>query len=56
MTLAEADKIIGHQPTWALHNMVLALNLHPWLNTTEEDERLEAARIVLRNRKRGDTK
>lgn len=27
--------------------MVRALSLHPWLNTAEEDQRLEAAKIVL---------
>ena len=52
MTLAEAEKIVGRQPTWALRNMVLALKMHIWLNTAEENERLKAARMVLRNRKR----
>ena len=55
MTLAEAEKIVGRQPTWALRNMVLALKMHTWLNTPEENERLKAARIVLRNRNRGRT-
>jgi len=53
MKLAEAEKIVGRQPTWALRNMVLALKLHSWLNTQEENERLKAARMVLRNRNRG---
>jgi len=52
MKLAEAEKIVGRQPTWALRNMVLALKMHTWLNTAEENERLKAARMVLRNRKR----
>ena len=51
MTLAEAEKIVGRQPTWALTNMVKALSMHPWLNTEAEDERLYAARMVLRNRR-----
>ena len=55
MTLAEAEKIVGRQPTWALRNMVLALKMHTWLNTAEETERLKAARMVLRNRKRIET-
>lgn len=52
MTLAEAEKIVGRQPTWALTNMVKALSMHPWLNTEAEDERLYAARMVLRNRRK----
>ena len=55
MKLAEAEKIVGRQPTWALRNMVLALKMCSWLNTPEENERLKAARMVLRNRNRGKT-
>ena len=55
MTLEEAKMIVGRQPTWALRNMVLALKMHTWLNTAEETERLKAARMVLRNRKRIET-
>jgi len=55
MKLAEAEKIVGRQPTWALRNMVLALKMHVWLNTAEENERLKAARMVLRNRNRRQT-
>jgi hypothetical protein len=53
MTLSEAEKIVGRQPTWAIANMVKALQMHPWLNTEEEEARLYAARLVLRNRRRG---
>jgi len=49
MKLAEAEKIVGRQPTWALRNMVKALSLHPWLNTETDKQRLKAARIVIRN-------
>jgi hypothetical protein len=35
MTIEEAKKIVGNQPTWALKNMVKALNMLPWLNTAE---------------------
>jgi hypothetical protein len=52
MTLAEAEKIVGRQPTWSLANMVKALQMHPWLNTEEEEKRLYAARLVLRNRRK----
>jgi len=51
MTQAEAKKIIGNQPRWAIKNMVKALNIHPWLNTPEENERLAAGKIMLRGRK-----
>ena len=51
MTLAEAEKIVGRQPTWAIANRVKALQMHPWLNTEEEEARLYAARMVLRNRR-----
>ena len=48
MTLAEAKKIVGNQPTWAIKNMVKALSMCPWLNTPEEEQRLLAAKIVLK--------
>jgi len=51
MTLEKAKKIVGNQATWALKNMVKALNLLPLLNTPEDDERLEAAQIILRSRR-----
>jgi len=51
MTLDEAKKIVGNQPTWALKNMVKALNMLPWLNTEEDELRLQAAKIVLKERK-----
>lgn len=51
MTLAEAKKVVGNQPRWALKNMVVALELLPLLNTLEDDARLEAAKIVLRGKK-----
>jgi hypothetical protein len=48
MTLAEAKKLVGSQPRWALRNMVLALSLHPWGNTPEETARLKAAQLIIR--------
>ena len=47
MTLSQAQKIIGNQPTWAVQNMIKALSIHSWMNTAEDSKRLEAARIVL---------
>ena len=51
MNLIEAKKSVGNQPTWALKNMVKALNMLPWRNTAEDLERLTAAKIVLKDRK-----
>ena len=50
MNLIEAKKIVGNQPTWALKNMVKALQMLPWRNTTEDELRLQAAKVVLRER------
>ncbi len=51
LTLNDAKEIVGNQPTTALYNMIEALD-GPlrYKNTEEEWQRLEAARIVLRNR------
>ena len=37
-------------PTWELRNMVHALRMLPWLNTTEESARLQIAANILYNR------
>jgi hypothetical protein len=55
MQLTEAKKITGNQPTWALKNMVKALNMSSWLNTPEENQRLIAAQIILSNQQNGET-
>lgn len=47
--IKKAHAIVGNQPRYAVRNMVKALSLHTWLNTVEENERLEAAKIVLRH-------
>jgi len=51
MTLDEAKRIVGNQPTWALRNMVKALGTLTWMNTQEDKLRLEAAKFILKNRK-----
>jgi len=51
MELLEAKRIVGNQPKWALKNMIKALSMHNWLNTKEDEKRLEAAKIVI---KKGD--
>jgi predicted ATPase len=38
------------RPTWELKNMVKALSMHPWLNTTEETHRLETSKQELARR------
>lgn len=50
MNYAEAKKIVGSQPTWALKNMVIALSTCSFFNTVEENLRLEAAKIVLKGK------
>ena len=48
MTTEQAWKIIGNQPQWAIKNMVKALSMMSLLNTPQENERLEAAKITLK--------
>jgi len=50
MNYAEAKKIVGSQPTWALKNMVIALSTCSFFNTAEDDLRLKAAKIVLKGK------
>ena len=51
MTLEQAKQFVGNQPTFALQNMVVALNLLPFLNTEEDVLRKEAAIYILKYRK-----
>lgn len=52
LTQAQMDrKIVGNQPDWALKNMVKALGMHSALNTPEENERLAAAKRLLKKEK-----
>ena len=51
MTIEEAKKIVGRGNTGLfLKNMHRALSLHRWLNTPEEELRLEAACKLLRKK------
>lgn len=50
MNLTQAQAIVGNQPTYAIRNMVVALQMLPFLNTPEDRERLEAAKTILKNR------
>ena len=51
MTLEQAQRIVGNSPRWAIKNMVFALQLHPWLNTKAENERLQAGKLILKTRR-----
>ncbi|MDR3436408.1 hypothetical protein [Telmatospirillum sp.] len=51
MTTQEAKRIVGNQSLTCLRNMVIALQLCPRLNTHDDNARLEAAQIVLKNSK-----
>jgi len=48
-SLKEVYKITGNQPTWALRNMIKALEMLPLMNTKEDNERLAAAKICLKH-------
>jgi hypothetical protein len=51
MDKATAQRLVGNQPTYALRNMVKALGMLTWLNTPEDERRLEAAKLILADRK-----
>lgn len=51
MTLQEALKIVNPGDPF-LKNMVRALTVTSFFNTKEDDLRLEAAKLVLRNKKK----
>ena len=46
MTRAEAKRIVGSQPKWALRNMARALQLHSWNNDADEWNRLRALKAL----------
>jgi len=50
MSLKEAQEIVGNRDTWELKNMRKALSSIPLLNTTEDNQMLEAVKKVLRNK------
>jgi hypothetical protein len=53
MDYHEAKKIMGNQSTYAIRNMVKALSLpiSTFLNTDEDNKRLQAGKIVLEREK-----
>jgi len=50
MTLQEAIKLVNPGDPF-LKNMVKALEMLPLLNTKEENKRLQAAKLILKNKK-----
>ena len=50
MTTTEAWKIVGNQNKHCIRNMVKALKMCQWLNTPEDERRLEAGVIALKTR------
>ncbi len=51
MTIQEAREILGNRAKWELQNMKKALSFMGALNTIEENQRLEACKILLKNLK-----
>jgi len=41
---------LKRRPSWELKNMIQALSFHSWLNTKEENARLQLARQELKER------
>lgn len=49
-SLDKAYLVTGNQTNEHLRGMVRALEMCPYLNTKEDEKRLEAAKYILRNR------
>ena len=47
MTNQEAKKIVGNNSGIFLKNMHKALSMHRWLNTEEQEKRLQATCVLL---------
>ena len=52
MTLTQAVDLVGDRATWELENMKKALQMLGALNTDEENQRLEAVKIILKDRRK----
>lgn len=52
MTLDEAKNIIGNRSEWELKHMIRALNMFSFLNCAEDNRRLTAAKIVLKDKRK----
>ena len=55
ITIYNIDKEVERlkrRPLWELKAMVKALSFHRWCNTSEEELRLEAAKIVMKQKRK----
>jgi hypothetical protein len=52
MSYEQAKKIIGNQPKYAVQNMVKALKMCRFLNTVDDELRLQAGIIYLKGNKK----
>ena len=43
---------LKRRPLWELKAMVKALSFHRWCNTSEEELRLEAAKMVMKQKRK----
>jgi hypothetical protein len=50
MDMNRARELVGNQDSVSLKNMIRALSMLPALNTVEDEERLAAAKFILRSR------
>lgn len=50
MSKTKAREILGDRATWELKNMKKALSSFPILNTEEENQRLKAVKVILKER------
>jgi hypothetical protein len=50
MNIREAEEILGNRATWELKNMKKALSSMPFFNSSEDDKRLEAVKVMLKHR------
>jgi len=55
MTIEEAKAILGNRATWELQVMKKALSIMSIFNSDEENERLEAVKVLLKQRKKERT-
>lgn len=51
MSIMDAEKILGDRADWELRAMKKALTTMPLLNTPEENQRLQAVKVMLRSRR-----
>jgi len=52
MTKEKVKELLGDRPKWELQNMKKALSIMGIFNTEEENQRLEACKVLLRKEKK----